>query len=266
MAITRQVGWSGAALLALLAAALLGCGGGGGGGDGPQATRSEPRPFGPTISDAPRPRPGAPVVAALGDSISAGSPLWDPDPEVRGRMLDSNPQSQYEYWAQARLGARLRFRNCGVFGETTRRIARRLPACTRGARAVVVQGGINDVARGLPVRGAAANLRAMVRRARGAGLAVVLVQVLPWNNGWPRTVPAITRLNGRIAAIGREERVPVLPFYAALEDPRRAGRMREDLTLDGDHPSVPGYRRLGQLVAASGPIARLAARAGTPRG
>src|SRR5215210_3137042 len=148
MITTAQVRWAGVALLALLAAALVGCGGDAGDGEGPQEPRSRPRPFGPTISEAPRPRPGAPVVAALGDSITAGSPLWDPDPDVRGRMLDSlNPQSQYEYWAQARLGGRLRFCNCGVLGETTGRIARRLPACTRRARAVVIQGGINDLAR-----------------------------------------------------------------------------------------------------------------------
>ena len=43
-------------------------------------------------------------MAALGDSITAGSPLWDPDEGVRaqiGRAAD--PASQYEYWAQRRL-------------------------------------------------------------------------------------------------------------------------------------------------------------------
>ena len=40
------------------------------------------------------------IVAALGDSITAGTPLWDPDPAVRrdiGAVLDE--QSQWPYWA-----------------------------------------------------------------------------------------------------------------------------------------------------------------------
>jgi lysophospholipase L1-like esterase len=40
--------------------------------------------------------------------------------------------------------------------------------------------------------------------------------------------------------------VPVLPFHDTLEDPQRPGRMRAELTADGDHPSVAGYRLLGE--------------------
>ena len=250
-----------AAMLPL--AMLAGCGGDGEERGAATPPRTETHPFGPTPSDAPRPKPGAPIVAALGDSITAGSPLWDPDPDIRDRNPDAlNPQSQYEYWAQARLGARLRFRNCGVPGETTGQIAGRFAACTRGARAVVIQGGINDIVQRRSVERAAADLRAMVRRARARGLVVVLAEVLPWNNGYPDAAPAIDRLNALIDRIGREERVQVLGFFDALQDPRAPGRMREDLTLEGDHPSVPGYRRLGELVAAAPPIAGLAAPEG----
>jgi lysophospholipase L1-like esterase len=52
-----------------------------------------------------------------------------------------------------------------------------------------------------------------------------------------------------VRRIGVEEAVPLLPFHDALEDPERPGRMREEWTSDGDHPSVEGYRRLGELVA-----------------
>src|SRR2546423_99112 len=91
------------------------------------------------------------VVAALGDSITAGSPAYDPDPAARARDgWGANPQSQWEYWA-ARKDPRLTFHNCGVFGERTDEIARRLKACTRGADALVVQGGINDIAQLRPV-------------------------------------------------------------------------------------------------------------------
>ncbi len=218
-----------AALRTILCALLLlaGCGGGadearlGGAGSAPRTT----------------------LVAALGDSITAGSPAWDPDPGVRRRTGASDRQSQYEYWAERRLRG-VRLRNCGVFGERTDQIAARLERCARGAKVLIVQGGINDIAQGRGIDGAARNLRRMVQRGRRLGLRVALVQVLPWNNGYPKADPQIRALNRGIAAIGRDLDVPVYPWYRRLEDPRERGRMRAQLTGDGDHPSVAGYRHL----------------------
>jgi lysophospholipase L1-like esterase len=189
------------------------------------------------------------VVAALGDSITAGSPYWDPDPAVRDRIgVAVDPDSQYPLWAEARLGHGYAVRNCGVFGERTDEIARRFDACTRGASALIVQGGINDVVQGRPVEDAARDLRAMVRRGRERGLSVMLADVLAWNNGDRRAARDIDRLNALISGIARDERVPLLHFNAALRDPHHPDRMRADLTSDGDHPSVAGYKRLGALV------------------
>ena len=44
----------------------------------------------------------------------------------------------------------------------------------------------------------------------------------------------------------------MLPFHDTLEDPDRPGRMREEWTSDGDHPSIEGYRtaRRARLQAA----------------
>jgi len=188
------------------------------------------------------------LVAALGDSITAGSPLWDPDPALRaslGSRIDA--RSQYEFWAKRRLRG-VRFRNCGVFGERTDQIAARLEDCARSAEVLIVQGGINDIAQMRRVKTAARNLRGMVQRGKELGLRVAIAEVLPWNNGYPRAAPRIIRLNRAIAGIGREERIPVFPWYRALEDPAAKGRMRADLTDDGDHPSVAGYRRLSEDV------------------
>jgi lysophospholipase L1-like esterase len=40
----------------------------------------------------------------------------------------------------------------------------------------------------------------------------------------------------------------MLPFHDTLEAPECPGRMRDEWTSDGDHPSVDGYRRLGELA------------------
>src|SRR5438128_2017579 len=111
-------------------------------------------------------RAGSITVAALGDSITSGSPGFDPDPARRAAQgWGSNPKSQWEHWA-ARADRRLDIRNCGIFGQRTDEIALRLAACAKGADVLVVQGGINDIAQLRSVDDAARNLRAMVREGK----------------------------------------------------------------------------------------------------
>ncbi len=190
------------------------------------------------------------IVACLGDSITAGSPHWDPDPLVRERIGGAlDERSAWEWWA-ARCDPRLDLRNCGVYGERTDEIARRLERCAAGADALVVQGGINDLAQGWPVGQAAENLAGMVRRGGELSVRVLLADVLPWNNGWPAAEEPIRRLNGLLRELATAEGMPLLPFHDTLEDVARPGRMREEWHADGDHPSVEGYRLLGELVAS----------------
>jgi len=43
------------------------------------------------------------LIAVVGDSISAGSPLWDPDQRVRARIgAGVNERSQWQWWATRR--------------------------------------------------------------------------------------------------------------------------------------------------------------------
>jgi lysophospholipase L1-like esterase len=189
---------------------------------------------------------GTTLVATLGDSITAGSPGYDPDPRMREILgFGADDKSQWQYWA-AKADPGLRFRNCGVYGQRTDEIARRLDECAKDAQVLVVQGGINDIAQGRPVERAAENLRRMVKHGKQLIGRVALVDLLPWNNGYPEADPKIRRLNELIHELAHEENVPVLPFYSTLEDPDRPGRMREQWTSDGDHPSVEGYRLLGE--------------------
>jgi lysophospholipase L1-like esterase len=178
------------------------------------------------------------LVACLGDSITEGSPYWD------SRARTGDPEGQWEHWAGLRY-PELAFRNHGIWGERTDEIADRFDEAIAGADVLIVQGGINDIAQGRPVDAAARNLRALVERAIAVALPVAVCDVLPWNNGWPDADAAIRHLNSHIHSFG----VPVLPFHATLEDRERPGRMRDEWThADGDHPSIAGYRRLGELA------------------
>jgi lysophospholipase L1-like esterase len=169
---------------------------------------------------------------------------------VRATIAEPDERSQWEWWAM-RGAPGLDLRNHGVYGERTDEIAARLEAAAEGADALVVQGGINDVAQGRDVEDAGRNLRGMLVRGRAAGLRVALADVLPWPNGDARAARDIVRLNGLIEALAAELDVPLLRFHDTLVDPEHPERMRDGLTDDGDHPSVEGHRLLGELVAQS---------------
>ncbi len=115
------------------------------------------------------------VVACLGDSITEGSPYWD----SRARVGD--PEGQWQHWAGLRH-PELELRNHGIWGQRTDEIAARFDDAVAGADVLVLQGGINDIAQGRPVDAAAANLAALLERAR---VPAAICDVLPWNNATP---------------------------------------------------------------------------------
>ena len=121
-------------------------------------------------------------IAVVGDSISAGSPLWDPDPAVRARVAVPDERSHWQWWA-TQADPSLEFRTSAVYGERTDQIARRLELVLGGADLLVVQGGINDVVQRRPVDEAARDIQTMLARGRGEGLALAVADVLPWDNG-----------------------------------------------------------------------------------
>jgi len=184
-------------------------------------------------------------VAVAGDSISAGSPLWDPDPSVRARIPAPDERSYWQWWASHADG-RLEFRTTAVYGERTDEIARRLELVLPGADMLVVQGGINDVVQRRSVEDAARNIETILERGRAAGLVLAVADVLPWNNGDERAAEDISRLNALIREVAATSGAVLLPFHDTLADPSDASRMRKGLTDDGDHPSIDGHRLLGE--------------------
>jgi lysophospholipase L1-like esterase len=188
------------------------------------------------------------LVAALGDSITAGTPYWDPEPAVREQIgAELDERHQWGYWAE-RANPGIRVRNHGVNGERTDQIAARLDEAIVDADVLIVQGGINNIAQGRPIEPALTDLTAMVARGRAAGLPVAIANLLPWNNGFPAKDPLIRELNAGIARLAAAEGLELLDFFATLDDPERPGTMQDAWTSEGDHPSLEGYRRLGELA------------------
>jgi len=185
------------------------------------------------------------VVTALGDSITAGAPLWDPDPSVRERAQSTDERSQWMYWAQAKY-PHLVFRNHGVNTQETSEIAERLDHAVRGADALVIQGGVNDLVHGKSADRALGNLDAMVLQGQALDLRVAIAEVIP-NDNYDDILPGIAQINRELRAIAADRAVPLLPFHAALDDPDRPGRIRPGCTDDGNHPNIDGHRRIGEL-------------------
>ncbi len=187
------------------------------------------------------------LVTALGDSITSGAPLWDPNPDVRATLGPGVlEQSQWPYWA-AQADPRVVFRNCGINMQETGEIAARLDESVEEADALIVQGGINDLVHDKPLEGAAENLEIMLERGRSLGLRVAVAELIP-NNNFPHLDEPIQELNRRIGEIAAAQGVIVLPFYETLEDPGLPHRIGAAWTDDGNHPSVEGHRRLGELA------------------
>ena len=178
------------------------------------------------------------VVAVVGDSISAGSPLWDPDPTARAAIAHPDERSQWQ-WCAAACDPRLEFRTRAAYGKRTDEIAAFVDDVVTAADVLVVQGGINDVAQRRSVEDAARNLAAMVEHGHRLGLHVALADVLPWPNGDERAALEIARLNELIHAL---EGVTLLPFHDTLAP-------LDGWSDDGDHPSVEGHRLLGERAA-----------------
>ena len=181
------------------------------------------------------------IVAVVGDSISAGSPLWDPDPVVRATIAQPDERSQWQWWA-AQRDPSLEFRTRAVYGRRTDEIAAFVDEVVGGAELLVVQGGINDIAQRRSVKVAARNLVAIVARGRALGLPVALADVLPWPDGDDRAAREIARLNELIHAI--EDVIPLL-FHETL------AQLDVPWSDDGDHPSVEGHRLLGEAAATA---------------
>ncbi len=157
------------------------------------------------------------------------------------------------FWAERTDPAAV-FVNHGVNRERTDQIALRLSDALEGANAVVIQGGINDVVQKRSLDLAAEDIDEMIRRA-GERVPIVLVaNVLPWNNGDEEAAQSILSLNERIAALASDRNVRLLPFYATLEDPDQPQRMAPAWTVEGNHPSVEGHRRLGELAWPAGAL------------
>jgi lysophospholipase L1-like esterase len=187
------------------------------------------------------------VIVALGDSTTAGTPLFlsplEAPPNGRG-----DERSQYAYWLMQQH-PEWNVLNRGVNGERSDQIAARFDRDVVAVHpaAVIVIAGVNDIYQDRPAAAVIAELGAMYQRAAVSGIPVVAGSIVPFNTATPAQNQAMHAVNAWIAGeAARREHVAFADtrrVAAAPDDPDRLAG-----SPDGLHPDVEGYRRMANAI------------------
>ena len=219
----------GAALVTL--AIAMGCG-------AADESRAPSSSIAPAAASAPASTPAAvhaatpqrPRIVFLGDSLTAGYGL------AKDQSVPSLIAARL-----AGMGLDYEVVNAGVSGDTSAGGLSRLEWSLDGAvRVLVVELGANDGLRGLPVDAMRDNLDAIIKRALGRGIRVVLTGMeAPPNYGQAYT----NEFRAVFRDLATSHGVTFVPFY--LEGV--AGNPRLNIA-DGIHPNPEGARIVEQTI------------------
>jgi lysophospholipase L1-like esterase len=184
------------------------------------------------------PNPAKPRVVFLGDSITDG---W--------RLNEYFPEHD--------------FVNRGISGQITVQMLARMKADVSDLQpaAVLILGGTNDLARGIPLSTIEGNLIMICDLADAHKVKVILSTVLPVSDyhkdaAHPnyemtrfRPPAEIRALNAWMRTFCGQRNYTFLDYYSEMVD--ASGQMKADLADDGLHPNSTGYRIMAPLALAA---------------
>lgn len=188
----------------------------------------------PAATDANGPASGAPRALFIGTSLTAGLGLADPSTESWPAII---------YHIADSTGYALNVINAGLSGETSAGALRRADWLFREKYdLVVIETGANDGLRGLDPDTTAANIRALIAKARAAnpGATILLAQMEAPTNMGPRYTRAFHNVFPRVA---RETGAILLPFL--LDGVGGVDSLNQ---ADGIHPTAAGARLVARNV------------------
>ena len=186
------------------------------------------------------------IVVALGDSTTAGTPEFRSPAEVPPSGA-GDARSQYAYWVMTRH-PEWQVVNRGIAGERSDEILQRFASDVVAHRpqAVVILAGVNDLYQGYPVRWVTEHLERMYQAAAEARIPVLACTVMPYNGMSDAVRGRMAEVNAWIRAYSAEHHLTLCDLFTVMEDPSAPGRLIN--TVDGLHPDVEGYRRMGEAV------------------
>ena len=171
-----------------------------------------------------------PVIAAFGDSLTAGFGVEEKE-SYPHQLQDLLEERGYKY----------RVVNYGLSGDTTSGGVERVAQVLADKPAIVVlELGGNDGLRGLPVKTSTENFEKMIEQFQAAGVKVILAGItLPRNYG----MDYIHEFDDMYKALAEKYKVPFIPFL--LEGAAMVPGMMQQ---DGIHATGKGNRVVALTV------------------
>jgi lysophospholipase L1-like esterase len=142
--------------------------------------------------------------------------------------------------------------NRGIGGQITDEMLARVEADVIALKpaAMLLLGGTNDVARGVPLDIVENNLKAMAELAQSHAIKPLLASVLPAGESRPDRPPqTVLTLNSWIKSLCAQRNYIYVDYFTAMTGP--SGRLRPDLSDDGLHPNSLGYRIMAPIALAA---------------
>jgi len=183
----------------------------------------------------PAPKNGEDRVVLMGNSITQGWSDRDPD------FFKSKP-----------------YVNRGIGGQTTPQMLLRFrpDVINLKPKVVVILAGTNDIAGNTGQTSEATilgNIQSMALLAQHYGIKVVLSSILPvydypWKKGL-NPVPKIQSINTQLKAFARSNKMVYVDYFTPMADEKNG--LRAELTYDGVHPNLAGYKIMEPLLEAA---------------
>jgi lysophospholipase L1-like esterase len=219
-------------------------------------TRTASCTFSITVMVMSTPRIAATRYVAFGDSITEGKPGpagYHADP--RFPFPDAYAKVLYDLLTQRYTAQTIEMYDEGIGGEKVHGVApndgvTRLPGVLNAdtPQVLLLQEGVNDLITGDSIANVVGGLSTMVRTAQSRGILVFLATLLPQRPGGSRTghIDRIAPANDAIRALAASEGAILVDVYQAF-----GGSPDPWIDADGLHPTVEGYRKMGETFFAA---------------
>ncbi|TFF95727.1 hypothetical protein EU546_02740 [Candidatus Thorarchaeota archaeon] len=193
-------------------------------------------------------------VLGFGDSLTAGTPGYDP--ELKG----GDEESQYSYWLEKRAleeaDLDIRFENRGVPGELAQNMFPRLKRILRGRGNVydvaIVLGGSNDIGWGYSIAAVVSAILGLWDVCLEEDIPVIACKIPPIAHRYGDIQSTQANINKQLReAAAEREKTVLVDLFGPLGDDQRLLKPEYD-SGDGLHLSVAGYRRMGEAIWSQG--------------
>jgi lysophospholipase L1-like esterase len=186
-------------------------------------------------------------IVAMGDSTTAGTPAFK-SPREAPPSGSGDESSQYAYWLM-KAHPEWEVINQGINGQRSDEIHARFEddVVARKPAVVVIIAGVNDVYQGRGVEHVKAELTAMYRRAKEAGIKVVAGSIIPYDTATADQNARMHAINDWIEAQpAADPNIRFADTRAAVAAPGSPDRLAS--SPDGLHPDPAGYREMADTI------------------